>query len=126
VTVDSFWMDRAPVTNREFRKFVEATGYVTFAEIAPDPKDRRFERHPHVTQWRLDWLAGAAGFETTHVAFLRAHTARRCRGGRTPSTSSATPTEHSAHCPVGLAPGSLKERGGAWNKPSDRDCETIV
>jgi len=39
VTVDGFWMDRKPVTNREFRKFVESTGYVTFAEIAPDPKD---------------------------------------------------------------------------------------
>src|ERR1700704_4584786 len=39
VTVDDFWMDRTPVTNREFRKFVEATAYVTFAEIAPDPKD---------------------------------------------------------------------------------------
>jgi formylglycine-generating enzyme required for sulfatase activity len=39
VTVDVFWIDRAPVTNREFRKFVNATGYVTFAEIAPDPKD---------------------------------------------------------------------------------------
>jgi formylglycine-generating enzyme len=39
VTIDGFWMDRTPVTNREFRKFVEATGYVTFAEIAPDPKD---------------------------------------------------------------------------------------
>lgn len=39
VTVDAFWIDRTPVTNRQFRKFVEATGYVTFAEIAPDPKD---------------------------------------------------------------------------------------
>ena len=39
VTVDGFWMDRTPVTNREFRAFVEATRYVTFAEIAPDPKD---------------------------------------------------------------------------------------
>ena len=39
VTVDSFWVDRTPVTNREFRKFVNATGYVTFAEIPPDPKD---------------------------------------------------------------------------------------
>jgi sulfatase modifying factor 1 len=39
VTVDGFWIDRAPVTNREFRKFVNATGYVTFAEIPPDPKD---------------------------------------------------------------------------------------
>ena len=39
VSVDAFWIDRTPVTNREFRKFVSATGYVTFAEITPDPKD---------------------------------------------------------------------------------------
>jgi formylglycine-generating enzyme len=39
VRVDGFWIDRAPVTNAEFRKFVEATGYVTFAEIPPDPED---------------------------------------------------------------------------------------
>lgn len=39
VTVDPFWIDRTPVTNREFRRFVNATGYITFAEIAPDLKD---------------------------------------------------------------------------------------
>jgi formylglycine-generating enzyme len=39
VTVDGFWIDRTPVTNRQFREFVRATGYVTFAEIAPDPRD---------------------------------------------------------------------------------------
>ena len=39
VTVDAFWIDRVPVTNREFRKFVNATGYVTFAEIVPDLND---------------------------------------------------------------------------------------
>ena len=32
VTVDAFWIDVAEVTNREFAEFVEATGYVTFAE----------------------------------------------------------------------------------------------
>jgi formylglycine-generating enzyme required for sulfatase activity len=37
VTVDGFWMDRTPVTNAQFRRFVEATGHVTFCEIAPDP-----------------------------------------------------------------------------------------
>jgi len=39
VTVDPFRIDRTPVTNRQFRKFVNETGYTTFAEIAPDPKD---------------------------------------------------------------------------------------
>jgi sulfatase modifying factor 1 len=39
VHVDTFWIDRTPVTNRAFRKFVNATGYVTFAEIRPNPED---------------------------------------------------------------------------------------
>jgi formylglycine-generating enzyme len=39
VRVDGFWIDRTPVTNRQFHAFVKATGHVTFAEIAPDPKD---------------------------------------------------------------------------------------
>src|SRR6201992_1105572 len=39
VTVDGFWMDRYPVTNRKFRAFVKATGHVTVAEIVPDPRD---------------------------------------------------------------------------------------
>jgi formylglycine-generating enzyme required for sulfatase activity len=37
--VDGFWIDRTPVTNREFRRFVEGTGHVTLAEIPPDPND---------------------------------------------------------------------------------------
>ena len=36
VTVDGFYIDANPVTNREFREFVAATGHVTLAEIAPD------------------------------------------------------------------------------------------
>lgn len=32
VHVDSFWIDRTEVTNRQFSAFVEETGYVTFAE----------------------------------------------------------------------------------------------
>jgi len=39
VTVDHFWIDRTPVTNRQFRDFVRATGHVTCAEKRPDPKD---------------------------------------------------------------------------------------
>jgi sulfatase modifying factor 1 len=39
VTVDSFFIDRTPVTNAQFKKFVNETGHVTFAEVAPDPND---------------------------------------------------------------------------------------
>jgi len=35
VYVDGFWMDATVVTNDQFAKFVEATGYKTVAEIAP-------------------------------------------------------------------------------------------
>jgi formylglycine-generating enzyme required for sulfatase activity len=37
--VDGFWMDRAPVTNAEFERFVKDTGYVTVAERPLNPKD---------------------------------------------------------------------------------------
>jgi formylglycine-generating enzyme required for sulfatase activity len=39
VAVDSFWIDATPVTNAQFRSFVEVTGYVTWAEIPPDATD---------------------------------------------------------------------------------------
>ena len=47
VTVDGFWMDRTPVTNRQFKEFVRATGHVTFAEIAARPEglSRRAAAH---------------------------------------------------------------------------------
>jgi formylglycine-generating enzyme len=36
VKVNPIWMDEHPVTNADFRKFVEATGYVTTADRKPD------------------------------------------------------------------------------------------
>jgi sulfatase modifying factor 1 len=39
VSVEEFWIDETPVTNAAFAAFVAATGYVTRAEIAPDPRD---------------------------------------------------------------------------------------
>jgi formylglycine-generating enzyme required for sulfatase activity len=39
VRVDPFWIDETPVTNAQFREFVTATGYVTFAELAPKAQD---------------------------------------------------------------------------------------
>ena len=39
VYLDGFWMDATEVTNEQFEKFVQATGYVTVAERTPLPKD---------------------------------------------------------------------------------------
>lgn len=46
VRVHGFWMDRHHVTNAEFRKFVEATGYVTSAERKPDWQALRAQLPP--------------------------------------------------------------------------------
>jgi formylglycine-generating enzyme len=39
VPVDGLWIDEHPVTNLQFGRFVKATGYVTVAELPPDPAD---------------------------------------------------------------------------------------
>jgi len=39
VRVDGFWMDRTEVTNEEFTRFVQATGYITIAEQKPKAED---------------------------------------------------------------------------------------
>ena len=41
VSVDGFWIDRTPVTNADFVRFLDATGYRTYAEIPP-----RAEEYP--------------------------------------------------------------------------------
>jgi sulfatase modifying factor 1 len=38
MSVEGFWIDRRPVTVAEFRRFVKATGHVTWAEQPPDPE----------------------------------------------------------------------------------------
>src|SRR5207342_3239696 len=39
VSVDGFWIDRHPVTVAEFRRFVQDTGHVTWAELTPEAAD---------------------------------------------------------------------------------------
>ena len=39
VRVGDVWIDEAPVTNAQFARFVDETGYVTFAEYPPNPAD---------------------------------------------------------------------------------------
>lgn len=39
VSLDGFWISKTEVTNSQFAKFIQATGYVTTAEKAPRPED---------------------------------------------------------------------------------------
>lgn len=67
VTVDAFWMDITPVTNAQFAKFVDATGYVTLAER---PLDETL--YPGVPKEKL--VAGSIVFrEPSHAVNLNAH-----------------------------------------------------
>ncbi len=46
VTVSGFWMDETEVTNRQFAAFVEATGYITTAELKPDWEELKKDLPP--------------------------------------------------------------------------------
>jgi formylglycine-generating enzyme required for sulfatase activity len=46
VKVDGFWMDATEVTNAQFRRFVESTGYITTAEKAPDWEELKKQLPP--------------------------------------------------------------------------------
>jgi formylglycine-generating enzyme required for sulfatase activity len=67
VYLDGFWMDKTEVTNREFRRFVEASNYVTLAERVPTEKD-----FPGVSPDKL--IAGSVVFmPPSHPVSLRNH-----------------------------------------------------
>lgn len=80
-TVKGFWIDQFPITNERFAEFVEATGYVTFAELAPDPADYPnaipellhpgslvFTKPPHAVDMRhmRNWWAFLLGADWRH------------------------------------------------------------
>jgi formylglycine-generating enzyme required for sulfatase activity len=61
VHVDAFWIDETEVTNREFARFVEATGYKTFAERPlPEARARELEDDARRNLARLELMAGRA------------------------------------------------------------------
>jgi formylglycine-generating enzyme required for sulfatase activity len=59
VYVDPFWMDATEVTNAQYKAFVEATGYVTVAEITPT-----IEEFPGANPENL--VAGSTVFRPTN------------------------------------------------------------
>ena len=46
IQIKSFGIDKSPVTNAEFARFVSETGYVTVSEKPPDPV-----LYPNLPEW---------------------------------------------------------------------------
>jgi len=66
VEIQSFWMDTHEVTNEQFAKFVEATGYVTIAEKEIDWEQMKKEVAPGTPKPSEDLLQpGALVFQPT-------------------------------------------------------------
>ena len=72
-TVNAFWMDEHPVTNAGFSRFVDATGYVTVAERAPDVAELLAQMPPGTPRPDPAMLVpGSLVFTpTTHAVDLR-------------------------------------------------------
>jgi formylglycine-generating enzyme len=109
VAVEAFWMDRGPVSVSQFRRFVEATGYVTVAERPLDPADfpgadpallvpgslvfRKTDGPVDlrdVLQWwdyepGATWRVGPDDHPVTHVAFEDAETFAAWAGKELPT-----------------------------------------
>ena len=81
VTVEGFWMDKHTVTNEQFSRFVEATGYLTVAERPLNPADYPgakpemlvpgsivFRKPPHRVDLRnhFNWWTYAPGASWRH------------------------------------------------------------
>jgi formylglycine-generating enzyme required for sulfatase activity len=61
VDVAGFWMDRTPVTNAQFLKFVKATNYLTLAERSPDPSLYPEAKREQLQPASIVFLAPAVG-----------------------------------------------------------------
>jgi formylglycine-generating enzyme len=60
VSVNGFWMDITEVTNAQFSKFVEATGYITTAEQKPDWEELKKQVPPGTSKPHDSLLVAAS------------------------------------------------------------------
>jgi formylglycine-generating enzyme required for sulfatase activity len=99
--VGDFWIDETPVTNAAFARFVEATGYVTFAEIAPDPRnypgmDPQMARAGSLVFWPPEGPVDLTG-PATWWRFVFGANWRKPLGPDGPKAAPDHPVVHLAH-----------------------------
>lgn len=113
VMVDDFYIDIHPVTNSEFRRFVEASGYLTLAELVNEAAHQTGEPSPPsphgsyvllqqkrrmAQEWRLlaeaNWrhpfgkhsdIRGLDDHPVVHIAYADAHAYARWSGKELPT-----------------------------------------
>ena len=134
VRVNGFWMDETDVTNAQFRAFVEATGYVTPAEKAPDLEEIMLDRNTakdgylrtspvkafppngyglydlagNVWQWCGDWFLPEAYRGRTHGAWSSTRPARTivliCTSARRSASTVGAPSSAATATASTIAP----------------------
>ena len=62
VAVNGFYIDETEVTNQQFKEFVEATGYKTVAEKAPNWEELKKQLPPGTPKPEVDLVAGSLVF----------------------------------------------------------------
>jgi formylglycine-generating enzyme required for sulfatase activity len=105
VEVDGFWIDRHSVTNQDFGRFVEETGYVTFYEVPPDsaqyPGAKNEMLQPASVVFRKPSGKVALGNPYQWWRFMAGANWRRPQGpGSTLEGKEEHPVVHVAYCDV--------------------------
>ena len=124
VSVDGFWIDRTPVTNRQFGEFVRATGYVDVRRDRAEPRglSRRSARHAQgglarvlaARSTRSTSATGANGGPSSSAPTGAAPTGRAARSaGSTTIRSCISPTATRRPTRSGRARRSPPKRNGS-------------
>ena len=94
VELEAFLVDRHPVTNREFARFVADTGYTTLSETLPDPKLYPGLLPDMAIAGSIVFVAPPAGAEVSPDSWWRFIPGAHWRAPYGPEAGAAAPDDH--------------------------------